>query len=92
MDSNNKKIITTALAADFIAVLLFIFALQTKISIIILLLYIINLLLYLSSCAAILKNINKTNKTIFISTFIVTLRSVYKELHADHETGTADNK
>ena len=49
MDSNNKKIITTALAAD------------------------INLLLYLSSCVAILKNINKTNKTIFISTFIVTL-------------------
>ena len=73
MDLNNKKIITTALAADFIAVLLFIFALQTKISIIIILFYIINLLLYLSSCAAILKNINKTNKTIFISTFIVTL-------------------
>ena len=23
---------------------------------------------------------------------IVTLRSVYKELHADHETGAADNK
>ena len=45
MDSNNKKIITTALAADFIAVLLFIFALQTKISIIIILFYIINLLL-----------------------------------------------
>ena len=42
MDSNNKKIITTALAADFIAVLLFIFALQTKISIIIILFYIIN--------------------------------------------------
>ncbi len=24
--------------------------------------------------------------------FVVYLRSVYKELHADHETGTADNK
>ncbi len=23
---------------------------------------------------------------------IITLRSVYKELHADHETGAADNK
>ena len=42
MDLNDKKIITTALAADFIAVLLFIFALQTKISIIIILFYIIN--------------------------------------------------
>lgn len=24
--------------------------------------------------------------------FLQILRSVYKELHADHETGTADNK
>ena len=24
--------------------------------------------------------------------FCINLRSVYKELHADHETGTADNK
>ena len=24
--------------------------------------------------------------------YILTLRSVYKELHADHETGAADNK
>ena len=24
--------------------------------------------------------------------FIACVRSVYKELHADHETGTADNK
>ena len=24
--------------------------------------------------------------------FSMTLRSVYKELHADHETGAADNK
>ena len=24
--------------------------------------------------------------------FIKVIRSVYKELHADHETGTADNK
>ena len=26
------------------------------------------------------------------SRFITTIRSVYKELHADHETGAADNK
>ena len=25
-------------------------------------------------------------------TFIIRVRSVYKELHADHETGAADNK
>ena len=24
--------------------------------------------------------------------FVLTVRSVYKELHADHETGAADNK
>ena len=24
--------------------------------------------------------------------FLLTIRSVYKELHADHETGAADNK
>lgn len=24
--------------------------------------------------------------------FVIMLRSVYKELHADHETGAADNK
>ena len=24
--------------------------------------------------------------------FLLTFRSVYKELHADHETGAADNK
>ena len=28
----------------------------------------------------------------FLQIFIIILRSVYKELHADHETGTADNK
>lgn len=27
-----------------------------------------------------------------ITGFLVPIRSVYKELHADHETGAADNK
>ena len=30
--------------------------------------------------------------TVFLILFGVAIRSVYKELHADHETGAADNK
>jgi len=33
-----------------------------------------------------------TNKGLQIRLLINKLRSVYKELHADHETGAADNK
>ena len=29
---------------------------------------------------------------VFAVIFILLFRSVYKELHADHETGAADNK
>ena len=43
-----------------------------------------------------MKKFLKSPWTIGISTtllgFILTVRSVYKELHADHETGAADNK
>lgn len=28
----------------------------------------------------------------FLMFFMISFRSVYKELHADHETGAADNK
>ena len=29
---------------------------------------------------------------VFLVFFVIVFRSVYKELHADHETGAADNK
>ena len=32
------------------------------------------------------------NKKLVKEFLIITFRSVYKELHADHETGAADNK
>ena len=31
-------------------------------------------------------------KSLVRTQFLISLRSVYKELHADHETGAADNK
>jgi len=36
-----------------------------------------------------MKNHSNRILTVF---FAVSLKSVYKELHADHETGAADNK
>ena len=36
--------------------------------------------------------INKLNVFSFTILFVILFRSVYKELHADHETGAADNK
>ena len=50
--------------------------------------------------AAAFKKVQKINKAIIGAVlllmigvvFLQTFRSVYKELHADHETGAADNK